>query len=193
MISINTAMKKIPFLHAALVALTFIAGSKLQADVVGLNVGDKAPEFKLVNQNGKEVSLSELTAKHDKVALAFFRSADWCPHCQRQLIGLQNDLETIQEAGVKLVGISYDSVEILDRFSKKQSIGYTLLSDPGSKTIDAYKIRNMDVKPGKAEGIPHPTIFLVDNKRVITAKLREESIRVRPTLEEIVAAAKAMD
>ncbi|MDA0349849.1 MAG: peroxiredoxin family protein [Verrucomicrobia bacterium] len=186
-------MKKIPFFHAAIVALTFILSSNLQADNIGLNVGDKAPEFKLIDQNGKEVSLSELTAKHDKVALAFYRSADWCPHCQRQLIGLQNDLGTMEEAGIKLVGISYDSVEILDRFSNKQSIGYTLLSDPGSKTIDAYKIRNMDVKPGRTEGIPHPTIFLLDNKGVIAAKLREESIRVRPTLEEIMAAAKAMD
>lgn len=186
-------MIKIHYFRTTLLALTFIVGLNLQADEIGLNVGDKAPDFKLVDQNGKEVSLSELTAKHDKVALTFYRSADWCPHCQRQLIGLQNDLETLDEAGVTLVGISYDPVETLDRFSKKQSIGYTLLSDPGSKTIDAYKIRNMNVRPGRAEGIPHPTIYLVDNKGLIAAKLREESIRVRPTLEEIVEAAKAMD
>jgi peroxiredoxin len=186
-------MQIIPFIRAGLLAATFIVASSLQADEVGLKVGAKAPAFHLINQDGKEISLSELTTKHDKVALAFYRSADWCPHCQRQLTGLQKELESIEQAGVKLVGISYDPVEVLDRFSKKQNIGYTLLSDPGSKTIDAYKVRNMQVRPGRAEGIPHPTIFLVNNKGIIAAKLREESYRDRPTVEEIVAAAKAMD
>jgi peroxiredoxin len=68
-----------------------------------------------------------------------------------------------------------------------------MLSDPGSITIDAYKIRNTKVRPGRAEGIPHPTIFLVNKEGKITAKLREENFRERPTIEAIVAAAKKID
>jgi len=186
-------MKTIQFIRAGFLAATLIFASSLQADDVGLDVGEKAPAFQLRDQDGKEVSLSDLTSNHDKVALAFYRSADWCPFCKRQLSGLQKDLKSLEQAGVTLVGISYDPVEVLERFSKEQKIGYTLLSDPGSKTIDAYQIRNKDVRPGRAEGIPHPTIFLVDSTGVIAAKLREESYRERPTVEEIVAAAKAMD
>ncbi len=74
------------------------------------------------------------------------------------------------------------------------SEGVTFLRhDPGSKTIDAYKVRNEQVRNERARGIPHPTIFLVDNKGVIAMKLREESYRDRPTVEEILAAAKGMD
>jgi peroxiredoxin len=45
-------------------------------DMVGLNPGDKAPDFSLKNQDGKEVKLSELLNKGN-VALVFYRSADW--------------------------------------------------------------------------------------------------------------------
>ena len=186
-------MKTIQYIRTTLLVTTLFFAAKLQANEIGLNIGDKAAAFELTNQNGTKTSLTELTAEHDKLALVFFRSADWCPHCKRQLVGLQNDLEIIEQAGVRVVGISYDSVEVLDRFSKENNISYTLLSDPGSKTIDAYKIRNESVRPGRAEGIPHPTIFMVNNQGVIEAKLREESIRNRPTTEEIVTAANAMD
>ena len=106
---------------------------------------------------------------------------------------LQENLETLEAAGITLVGISYDDVEVLARFAKESDIRFPLLSDPGSKTIDAYKIRNEDVRPGRAEGIPHPTIFLINKQGTITAKLSEESYRDRPTIDAIVAAAKAMD
>lgn len=169
---------------------TFVS---VHADEIGLSVGEKAPAFNLMDQGGKPTSLSDLTAEHGKVALAFFRSADWCPFCQKQLIDLQANIETLEGVGIKLVGISYDPVEALERFSKKQSIEFTLLSDPGSKTIDAYKVRNESARPGRSEGIPHPTVFLVNRDRVITAKLREENMKVRPTIGAIVMAAAAMD
>lgn len=186
-------MKAYFSLWTGILTTSLIFSSDLYAEEVGIAVGEKAPAFQLTSQGGQEISLAELTAKNDKVALAFFRSADWCPFCQRQLIGLQEDLETLEDAGIQLVGISYDSVEVLERFTKKHAIEFALLSDPGSKTIDAYGIRNRGVRPGRAEGIPHPTIFLVDGKGVVTAKLQEESYRDRPTVEQIVAAAKAMD
>ena len=186
-------MKTIQFILAGILASVFLLTANLQAEEVGLKVGDGAPAFNLVNQDGTEVSLAELTAKHDKVALAFFRSADWCRFCKGQLIDLQKNLKFIEQAGIKLVGISYDPVNVLERFSKTQMIEYTLLSDLGSKTIDAYQVRNKQVRPGRAEGIPHPTIFLVNSQGIIASKLREESYRDRPTVEEIVTAAKAMD
>ena len=177
----------------SILAAILLTTLTLQADEVGLAVGEMAPDFALKDQTGYVIKLSELTAKHGKVALAFFRSADWCQFCQKQLIDLQANLEILEAAGIKLVGISYDSVDILNRFSKKQSLGYTLLSDPGSKTIDAYKVRNESARPGRSEGIPHPTVFLVNNNGVIAAKLREENMKVRQTIEAIVAAAEAMD
>ena len=51
---------------------------------------------------------------------------------------LQTDLKDIEAAGLTIVGISYDSVDVLAKFTEKRKITYPLLSDSGSKTITAY-------------------------------------------------------
>ena len=61
-------------------------------------------------------------------------------------IQLQTDLKDIEAAGVQLVGISYDSVDILAKFSKTSKITYPLLSDAGSKTIGDYNLLNKEAK-----------------------------------------------
>ena len=78
------------------------------AESPGLKVGDLAPAFTLPTGSDSEVSLQALLAK-GPVALVFVRSADWCPHCRRQLQDLQKDLTDLQATGVQLVAVSYDS------------------------------------------------------------------------------------
>jgi peroxiredoxin Q/BCP len=104
---------------------------------------------------------------------------------------LQRDLKSIEEAGVQIVGISYDSPAVLKRFSDQQKITFPLLSDPESKTIDAYHIRN-EAARGKAEGVPHPGTFILDRDGVIRAKLFLEGYRDRHTTAALVEAAKVV-
>ncbi len=104
---------------------------------------------------------------------------------------MQRDLKSIEEAGVQLVGISYDEPAILKRFSDKAKITFPLLSDPDSKTIVEYHIRNEAAK-GKAEGVPYPGTFIIDQKGVIRAKLFLEGFRDRHTTDALVKAAKAV-
>jgi peroxiredoxin len=66
-----------------------------------------------------------------------------------------------------------------------------LLSDPGSKTIEAYHIRNESAK-GKAEGVPNPGTFILDQAGVIRAKLFLEGYRDRHTTDALIEAAKAV-
>lgn len=156
----------------------------------GLQVGATAPGFVLKDASGQDVSLQSLLAK-GKVALAFYRSADWCPYCRSQLKDLQANLAKIQGAGVQLVGISYDSPETLTRVMAKQGITFPLLADVGSRTIDAYGIRNQEAK-GRAAGVAHPVLFLLDQQGVIRAKLMRDNYKDRPEVDEIVAAAKSI-
>jgi peroxiredoxin Q/BCP len=104
---------------------------------------------------------------------------------------LQHDLKSIEAAGVQVVGISYDDTKVLKTFSDRMKIAFPLLSDPGSKTIEAYHIRNETAR-GKAEGVPHPGTFILDRKGVIRAKLFLEGYRVRHTTETLVEAVKAV-
>jgi peroxiredoxin Q/BCP len=107
------------------------------------------------------------------------------------LVQLQADLEKIKAVGIQVVGISYDSVPVLKKFSEGNKIAFPLLSDPGSKTIDAYHIRNEAAK-GKAEGVPNPGTFIVDRNGVIRATLFLEGYRTRHTTDELTRAAKVL-
>jgi peroxiredoxin len=102
---------------------------------------------------------------------------------------LQHDLKSIEDAGVQLVGISYDSPAVLKRFTDRSKITFPLLSDPGSKTIEAFHIRNEAAK-GKAAGVPHPGTFILDRQGVIRAKLFLEGYRIRHTTDALLKAAR---
>jgi peroxiredoxin len=104
---------------------------------------------------------------------------------------LQRDKQSIEDAGVQLVGISYDAPAVLKAFSDRQKITFPLLSDPGSKTIDAYHIRNEAAK-GRAQGVPNPGSFIVDQAGVIRAKLFLEGYRDRHTTDALIEAARAV-
>jgi len=102
---------------------------------------------------------------------------------------LQADLKEIEAAGIQVVAISYDTVEVLARFAEKRKITFPLLSDPGSKTIAAYHVLNKEAK-GKTEGIPYPGTFIVDSDGVIRAKLFLDGYQKRHTTEALIKAGK---
>ncbi len=104
---------------------------------------------------------------------------------------MQRDLNTIQNAGVQLVGISYDDTKVLKTASDRMKITFPLLSDPESNTIAAYNILNESAK-GKAAGIPYPGTFIIDQEGVIRAKLFLEGYRDRHSTEALVKAARAV-
>ena len=102
---------------------------------------------------------------------------------------MQQSLKEIGAAGAKIAAISHDSVEILKRFSDKNAITFPLLSDFGSKTIDAYGIRNQEAT-GRGAGIPYPGTFILDTNGVIRAKLFLEGYRDRHAIEPLLKALK---
>lgn len=80
-------------------------------------------------------------------------------------------------------------------YADANGITYPLLSDAGSKTVDAYGIRNsmMDGKKFGANdltGVPHPGTYILDGEGVIKAKLFLERYQVRHTTEQLIEAAK---
>ena len=93
----------------------------------------------------------------------------------------------MNDAGIQIVGISYDPVAVLKSFSDEAGLTYSLLSDEGSKTIDAYGIRNTGARSARQQGIPHPGTFLVDQSGTITAKLFE-TVRTRHTTDALIKA-----
>jgi peroxiredoxin len=146
---------------------------------VGLRPGQKAPEFSARDQFGKTETLDSLRGSKGTVLL-FYRSADWCPYCKGQLIQLQAAKERFEKQGIKLAGISYDSVEILKYFSDRRKIEFPLLSDPDSKIIRMYEVLNAEAI-GPNAGMARPGYFFIDPEGVIREKFFEAKYRERLT------------
>jgi peroxiredoxin len=89
------------------------------------------------------------------------------------------------------VAVSYDDAKALAAFADKKHIDFPLLSDPGSKTIEAYGVLDADAQ-GPAKGIPHPGTFVLDKDGVVRAKLFKEGYKERASTAELLEAAKAL-
>lgn len=83
--------------------------------------------------------------------------------------------------------ISYDSTNALRRVAAKRKITFPMLSDPGSKTIEAFGILNREAT-GRAKGVPHPGFFILDSEGIIRKKLFFESYKKRHESADVIRA-----
>jgi peroxiredoxin len=105
------------------------------------------------------------------------------------LVQLQASLKEIEATGGQIVAISDDSTNILKRFAARSAVTYPLLSDAGSKTIDAYGIRNKEA-PERWNGIPYPGTFIVGTNGAIRSKLFLDGYNERHAVEALIQALK---
>ena len=105
------------------------------AKAVALKAGDKAPDFDLLDQNGKTVSLAKFAKR--KVLVYFYPKAD-TPGCTAQSCGLRDVKDKIGKTAI--VGISPDKPEKQKKFDDKYELGFPLLADTENKVAKAYKV-----------------------------------------------------
>ena len=176
-----------PFASLAMVFALLAASTPPSFDV-GPQVGATVPALQARTTAGAATNVRELSGKQGLV-LVFFRSAKWCPYCQKQLIELKDAKAPLAQRGYRLVALSYDPPEVLTRFSEQREIPYAFLSDTGSATIDAFKLRDPQYKPDSfAYGVPMPAIFVISPRGVVQAKLAEEGYKTRPPVAAVLAA-----
>jgi len=183
-----TSVRTISRLAGMLAVLLFCLSPANSAEDLGPAIGTKAPDIGVrLDQLGKPHQLSDLMGKNGLV-LFFYRSADWCPFCQAQLVDINTGVAEIEKRGYRVAGLSYDSPEILQAAAAKRQLAYTLLSDPKSEIIDRYNLRDPQYPPGnRAYGVPRPIIFVLDSQGVIKAKLFEDSFKYRPRITAVIS------
>jgi peroxiredoxin len=154
---------------------------------LGPKVGSAVPDIgTLLDSTSTPRTLKSLMGDKGLV-LFFFRAASWCPYCQAQLMDLNGGLKQFEARGYGLAGLSYENPATNAAFIAERGIGYPLLSDPGSKIIDRFALRDPQYKPGsKAYGVPRPIIFILNRSGVIQAKLYEETYTKRPPATLVV-------
>ena len=102
-----------------------------------LEVGTKAPDFTLPDQNGEMHRLSDYIGK--KVILYFYPK-DNTPGCTKQACGFSERQPQFTEKGAVILGISKDSVASHKKFEEKYGLSFTLLADPERTAIEAYDV-----------------------------------------------------
>lgn len=172
-----------------LAAAAMMATGAVAAGIdIGPAVGSKAPPLQATDAAGAPTTLKAISGPKGTV-LVFFRSAKWCPYCQAQLISLKEAPEKLAQRGYTIAAISYDAPATLAEFRDKRGINYPLLSDAGSRTIDAFGLRDPQYKPDSmAFGVPQPAIFVMAPDGTVRARLAEAGFKSRPPLEAVLAA-----
>jgi peroxiredoxin Q/BCP len=102
---------------------------------MSLQLGDKAPDFTVNDQNGNPVSLSDYKGK--KVVLYFYPK-DNTPGCTAEACNLRDNHSELQNAGYEVLGVSTDSEKSHLKFIEKQSLPFTLLADTEKEIHEKY-------------------------------------------------------
>lgn len=149
-----------------------------------LKVGDKAPVFSLLDQEGKQVSLSDFKGK--KLLLYFYPKAD-TPGCTKQACSIRDASKELKKLGAAAIGISPDEPARQKKFDDKYSLGFPLLSDPDNTVAKAYGVWGEKSMYGKMyEGIIRSS-FVIDEK----GKILQASYKVKP-LDTVPNAAEVL-
>lgn len=130
---------------------------------MGLEIGQKAPEFSLYNSEKNKVRLSEQIG--NPVLLLFFPLA-FTSTCTEELCSVRDSISLYNEASVKVFGISADSHFTLAKYKDEQGLNFSLLSDFNKETSKAYgslyETWGFDMR-----GVPKRSAFLIDGQGIV--------------------------
>jgi peroxiredoxin Q/BCP len=152
-----------------------------------IDINDKAPDFTLPDQNGKDVSLKDLRGKY--VVLFFYPRAD-TPGCTIEACEFRDSYKKMQKTGAVLLGISPDQPKDQKKFEEKFSLPFTLLGDADKKVCEAFGViqeKNMYGK--KVMGVARTTFIIGPD-----GKIKHVFRKVKPEghAEEVLAYLKSV-
>ncbi len=138
-----------------------------------LKTGDKAPKFKLLDQNNNKVSLSDFSGQ--KLLIYFYPKAD-TPGCTTQSCSVRDAADDLSGLNMAAVGISPDQPDKQQKFDDKYGLGFPLLSDPDHEVAEAYGAWGEKKNYGKTYMGIIRSSFLVDEK----GKMAQVAYKVKP-------------
>jgi len=154
---------------------------------IGLKTGMVAPDFTLPTDGNGEITLSSLRTN---MVVLFFYPKDMTPGCTTEAIAFSTLKKDFDALGVKIIGISKDSVARHDKFIAKHDLNMTLAADEDGKVCEAYGIWVLKKLYGREYmGIERST-FLISADGKIAQVWRK--VRVKGHAEAVLEAAQAL-
>ncbi|MFY0671878.1 MAG: thioredoxin-dependent thiol peroxidase [Bacteroidia bacterium] len=129
-----------------------------------LKSGDKAPDFKAINQNEQEISLSDF---YGKKLVLYFYPKDNTPTCTNEACNLRDNFSDLKAAGYEILGVSPDSAKKHSNFINKYELPFDLLVDDAHLMHEAYGVWGEKKMYGKTYMGTIRTTFLINEEGVI--------------------------
>ena len=148
---------------------------------MAVEVGSKAPEFTLVNQDREPVSLSSQLGT-GPVVLAFFPGA-FSGTCTKEMCTFRDSMSQFNGLNARVLGISTDTFFALKAWGDQQRLGFPLLSDYNKDVINAYGVVNPDMIGLK--NIAKRSVFVLDRKGVVRYREVLEDARNEPDYQKL--------
>ena len=149
-----------------------------------IEIGNKAPNFKLASSTGETLSLNSFK---DKNILIYFYPKDATPGCTKQAIGFTEHANEFEKRNTVVLGISPDSLASHEKFIKKHNLNVILLADEEKQAIESYGVWKEKKMYGRTfMGVERST-FLVDRTGTVKAIWRKVKVakHIQEVLEEL--------
>jgi peroxiredoxin len=147
------------------------------------DVGARAPDFTLMNQDRESVTLSAQRGR--PVVLAFFPAA-FSSVCTKELCTFRDSLAALNKVNAQVYGISVDTFFTLKAFQADQKLTFPLLSDFNKQVIRDYDVFNEDMIGLK--GIAKRAVFVIDKAGVVRHREVLEDARNEPDYQAVLRA-----
>lgn len=152
--------------------------------------GRPAPAFELEGLDGKKVSLGNLVGKGKRNLVLYFYPKDMTPGCTTEACSFRDNLADLHKLDAEVVGVSADSTERHRRFVEKNSLNFTLLSDPDNKVSRIYGVYKKKSLYGREFMGIERTTFIVDRAGVVRKVFPK--VKVKAHTEEVIEALKEL-
>jgi len=129
-----------------------------------LNVGDKAPKFKLNDQDGNLVQLADFKGKK---LVIYFYPKDQTPGCIKEACSFRDNIDVYKKHGIAVLGVSIDSEKSHQNFISKQNLNFPLLADVEKEMVDSYAVWGEKSMYGRKYMGTFRKTFLINEKGII--------------------------
>ncbi len=143
-----------------------------------LKIGDQAPNFSGIDQNDQLITLMDFKGK--KLAIYFYPK-DNTPGCTVQACNLRDNEEGLEKAGIKILGISADSIVSHQKFADKFSLPFPLIADEDKTIINLFGVWGPKKFMGKEYDGIHRTTFLINEKQQIISIIEKPKTKDHTT------------
>jgi peroxiredoxin Q/BCP len=140
----------------------------------------KAPEFCLLDQNDKKVCLKDLRGKW---VVLYFYPKDNSKSCTLEALSFTDNLNTLEEMGAVVMGVSPDSVKSHKNFAAKYDLNFTLLSDPEHEVLEKYGVWTLKKIYGREYMGVERSTFIINPEGYVENEWKK--VRVKGHVDQI--------